>query len=125
MDDLQKDHLRGGYYDAARYKTPSNGSEPPPVVVRVFGAGISTPVAELLFQCSDPDMPAAALTAWSTGATHEDIYWLDDPRFPQVSVTEFVNGKTGDADLMNGAEAPPYCRAMAKAVAWVHTQNTT
>ncbi len=45
-------------------------------------------------------MPAAALKAWSIGATHEDIYCLDDARFPQVSVTEFVRGKTGEAGLL-------------------------
>ena len=125
VGELQKDSLTGGYSGAALYKISSSSGKPAPVVVRVSGAGISTPVTKLFFQSADPGMPAAALKAWGIGATHEDSYCLDDARFPQVSVTEFVRGKTGDADLMNGVDAPEYCRAMGKAVAWMHAQDTT
>ena len=124
VDELQKDPLIGGYSGAVLYKVSSSSAKPTPVVVRVSGAGISTPATKLFFQSADPGMPAAALKAWSIGATHEDSYCLDDARFPQVSVTEFVRGKTGDADLMNGVDAPEYCRAMGKAVAWMHAQDT-
>ncbi|MBT5154801.1 MAG: hypothetical protein HOM44_12000, partial [Gammaproteobacteria bacterium] len=125
VGELQKDPLTGGYSGAALYKISSSSAKPAPVVVRVSGAGISTPVTKLFFQSADPGMSAAALKAWGIGATHEDSYCLDDARFPQVSVTEFVRGKTGNADLMNGVDAPAYCRAMGKAVAWMHAQDTT
>ncbi len=49
VDALQKDPLTGGYSGAALYKISSKTAKPPPVVVRVSGAGISTPVTKIFF----------------------------------------------------------------------------
>lgn len=123
-DGLKTEPLTGGYSGAALYQVSAVGAEPPAVVVRVSGGGIPTAMTELLFWTTHPGVPAAALKAWSTGATHESVYCVDDPRFPQVTVTEYIAGKTGDADLMNGKDAPQYCHAMGEAVAWMHTRDT-
>ncbi len=121
---MSKELLLGGYSGAALYKVSATGAQPPAVVVRVSGAGIPSPMTEILFLCSAPGMSAAALKAWSTGATHENVYCLEDPRYPLLTVTEYVAGRTGDANLMNGRDASQYCRAMGRAVAWMHAQDT-
>lgn len=122
-DEVTAEPLTGGYSGAALYMVSAAGAEPPAVVVRVSGADAATPMTKLILACSDPGVSAAALRAWSHGPTHEDVYCLEDSRFPQVSVTEYIAGRTGDADLMNGKDAIAYCRAMGEAVAWMHTQD--
>ena len=122
-DDVQIEPLTGGYSGAVLFKVTAAGAEPTSVVVRVSGAGDATPMSDLVFASTDHRMPAAALRAWSRGANHEDVYCLEDPRFPRVSVTEYIAGRAGDADLMNGKDAVAYSRAMGEAVAWMHTRN--
>ena len=50
-------------------------------------------------------VPSKALQAWTGGPVTEQVFCLDNPQFPGVTVTEFIAGRTGGQELLVGAEA--------------------
>ena len=81
-------------------------------------------MAKLMSLTSNENTPFEALRAWSSGRTHETLCSILDPRYPQVTATEFAASRTACPELMNGPHAPQYAKAFGRAVAWMHTRDS-